>query len=159
MRGRAPRPKYSLTVTKWRLSRPAIAEIQSPRILPICRSAWPSIAVELAHRKRTTQCADCVAKLDEEQLAGNNRIRTNKILNQHCVLGPNLESILLARALKIVLQQYLPTAEVARIVRSPRRPARPAMRACRIPIGVLTTWKSCTKMKEPGGGSFPPGPH
>jgi hypothetical protein len=25
--------------------------------------------------------ADCVAKLDEEQLAGNNRIRANNILN------------------------------------------------------------------------------
>jgi len=56
--------------------------------------------------------ADFVAKLDEEQLAGNNRIRTNNILNQHCVLEPDLESILLARALKIVLQQYRHIPEV-----------------------------------------------
>jgi len=56
--------------------------------------------------------ADCVAKLDEEQLAGNNRIGTNNFLNQPCALASDLESILLARALKIVLQHYRPVAPV-----------------------------------------------
>jgi hypothetical protein len=45
-----------------------------------------------------------IAKLDEEQLARNNRIGARRFLNQHCVLVPDLESILLARTPKIVLQ-------------------------------------------------------
>jgi hypothetical protein len=35
-------------------------------------------------------------------------------LNQHCVLEPDLESILLARALKIVLQQYRAASGIPR---------------------------------------------
>jgi hypothetical protein len=49
---------------------------------------------------------DIVAKLDEEQFARNNRIRAREFLCQHCALALDLESMLLAGALKIVLQQY-----------------------------------------------------
>jgi hypothetical protein len=49
---------------------------------------------------------DFVAKVGEEQLAGNNRIGTRNFLNQHCALVPDLESILLAQVLKFILQQY-----------------------------------------------------
>jgi hypothetical protein len=41
----------------------------------------------------------------------NNRIGTTGLLNQHCVLAPDLESILLARMRKILLQQYLPVTD------------------------------------------------
>jgi hypothetical protein len=47
---------------------------------------------------------DCVAKLDEEQRSDNNRIETNTFLNQYCALPPDLESMLLTWARKIVLQ-------------------------------------------------------
>jgi hypothetical protein len=43
----------------------------------------------------------------------NNRIGTNGFLNEHCVLAPDLESMLLARMRKIFLQQYRPEAVVA----------------------------------------------
>jgi hypothetical protein len=43
---------------------------------------------------------------------GNNRIGTNEFLNQHCALAPDIESMLLARTLKILLQQYLPGAVI-----------------------------------------------
>jgi hypothetical protein len=49
---------------------------------------------------------DCVAKLDEKQRPDNNRIGTNAFLNQYCALPPDLESMLLTWAHKIVLQQY-----------------------------------------------------
>ena len=39
-----------------------------------------------------------ISGLDEEQLARSTRIGTRRFLNQHCVLVPDLESILLARA-------------------------------------------------------------
>jgi hypothetical protein len=48
--------------------------------------------------------SDCVAKLDEERRSDNNRIGTNTLLNQYCALPPDLESMLLAWARKIVLQ-------------------------------------------------------
>jgi len=51
---------------------------------------------------------DCVAKLDEKQRTDNNRIGTNAFLNQYCALPPDLESMLLTWAHKIVLQQYRP---------------------------------------------------
>ena len=51
-----------------------------------------------------------------EQKTGNNRIGTNELLNQHCALAPDLESILLAQALKIVLQQYLPSPDIGRLI-------------------------------------------
>jgi hypothetical protein len=47
---------------------------------------------------------DCVAKLDDEPLARNNRIVAHRFLNQHCALASALESILLVLAPKIVLQ-------------------------------------------------------
>jgi hypothetical protein len=59
--------------------------------------------------------ADSVAKLAEERLAGasaqENRIGTSKFWNQQCAQGHDLESMLLARMLKIVLQHYLPQAD------------------------------------------------
>jgi hypothetical protein len=48
--------------------------------------------------------SECVAKLDEEQRPDNNRIATNTFLNQYFALTPDLESMLLAWARKIVLQ-------------------------------------------------------
>jgi hypothetical protein len=45
---------------------------------------------------------DCVAKLDEKQRTDNNRIGTNAFLNQYCALRPDLESMLLTWAHKIV---------------------------------------------------------
>jgi hypothetical protein len=49
---------------------------------------------------------DCVAKLDETQRPDNNRIGTKAFLNQYWALPPDLESMLLTWARKIVLQQY-----------------------------------------------------
>jgi hypothetical protein len=51
---------------------------------------------------------DCVAKLDDEPLARNNRIVAHRFLNQHCALASALESILLVLAPKIVLQHNPP---------------------------------------------------
>ena len=48
--------------------------------------------------------SNCVAKFGEGPLPGNNRIVTTTLLNQHCAGRPDLESMLLARAAKIVLQ-------------------------------------------------------
>jgi len=50
--------------------------------------------------------ADFVAKLGGRRLARNNRIRGKQFLNRCCALIAVLESMLLARALKIVLQHY-----------------------------------------------------
>jgi hypothetical protein len=57
-------------------------------------------------------CADSVAKLDEDQLVRNNRIGAGKFLNQHCAFGPNVESMLRAQTVKIVLQHNLPEAVI-----------------------------------------------
>jgi hypothetical protein len=43
----------------------------------------------------------------------NNRIEEMDFFNQHCALTSDLESMLLARVCKIVLQQNLPEADVA----------------------------------------------
>jgi hypothetical protein len=59
------------------------------------------------------QLANFVAKLGDEPLSRNNRLGAHNFLNQHCAWAPDLESILLARALKIVLQQNRPKGEVA----------------------------------------------
>src|SRR5713226_10249492 len=56
---------------------------------------------------------DFVAKLGGRRLARNNRIRGKQFLNRCCALIAVLESMLPARALKIVLQHYLPNSEVA----------------------------------------------
>ena len=45
-------------------------------------------------------------------IMGNNRIGRSGFLNQSCALAPDVESTLLALALKIVLQQYLPFSEL-----------------------------------------------
>jgi hypothetical protein len=50
--------------------------------------------------------ADCVAKVAEGWAVSNYRIAVNSFLNQRCAGAPDLESTLLARALKILLQQY-----------------------------------------------------
>jgi len=50
--------------------------------------------------------ADFVAKLGGRRLARNNRIGGKQFLNRCCALIAVLESMLLARALKIVLQHY-----------------------------------------------------
>jgi hypothetical protein len=42
----------------------------------------------------------------------NNRIGEMDFLNQHCALASDLESMLLARVYKIVLQQNLPQADL-----------------------------------------------
>jgi hypothetical protein len=42
----------------------------------------------------------------------NNRIGKMDFLNQYCALAPDFESILLARACEIVLQQNLPEAGI-----------------------------------------------
>jgi len=47
---------------------------------------------------------DTVAELDEKQRPDNNRIGTNTFLHQYFALTPDLESMLLAWARKIVLQ-------------------------------------------------------
>ncbi len=51
---------------------------------------------------------DTVAELDEKQRPDNNRIGTNTFLNQYFALTPDLESMLLAWARKIVLQHNPP---------------------------------------------------
>jgi hypothetical protein len=43
---------------------------------------------------------------------GHIRISAVDFLNQCCALGDDLESKLLARALKIILQQYLPIGDI-----------------------------------------------
>jgi hypothetical protein len=48
----------------------------------------------------------------------NNRIRTNKHLNQYCKLTSDLELMLLGRTPKIVLQQYLPEPVILSAVRT-----------------------------------------
>jgi hypothetical protein len=55
--------------------------------------------------------ADSVAKVPDEGPISNNRIGTSGFPNQHCALASDLESMLLAHALKIVLQHYLPLAD------------------------------------------------
>ena len=82
------------------------------RLIPVKVSAaeaeaWVKIGRSCEHG---TVCfpPDCVAKLDEAQLTRNYRIETSKFLNQHCALGSDLESMLLAQALKIVLQHNPP---------------------------------------------------
>ena len=51
---------------------------------------------------------DTVAELDEKQRPDNNRIGTNTFLNQYYALTPDLDSMLLAWARKIVLQHNPP---------------------------------------------------
>ena len=53
-------------------------------------------------------CADSVAKLGKRRLTRNNRIGAKDSLNRCCALIAVLESMLPARAPKIVLQQNLP---------------------------------------------------
>ena len=48
--------------------------------------------------------SECVAKLDAEQRASNNRIRLNGLLNRCCALVFVLESMLLIWVVEIVLQ-------------------------------------------------------
>src|SRR5260370_10305911 len=57
--------------------------------------------------------ADIVAKVGEGHLERNNRIAANKFLNRYCESGLDLQSILLARMHKILLQQYLPIPDIA----------------------------------------------
>jgi hypothetical protein len=47
-----------------------------------------------------------------QAISRTNRIGTNKFLHQGCAQAPDLESMLLARTLKIVLQHYLPQADI-----------------------------------------------
>jgi hypothetical protein len=56
--------------------------------------------------------ADSVAKVRGRRLARNNRIVAKEFLNRCCALVAVLESMLPAQAPKIVLQQYLPGADV-----------------------------------------------
>jgi hypothetical protein len=56
--------------------------------------------------------ADSVAKVPDGWLASNNRIETSTFSNQHCLEATDLESMLRARAPKIVLQHYLPLADI-----------------------------------------------
>jgi hypothetical protein len=63
-----------------------------------------------AQRQR---CADTVVKVGEGHFERNNRIAANKFLNRYCESGLDLESILLARMHKILLQQYLPLPDIA----------------------------------------------
>src|SRR6266511_6233006 len=55
--------------------------------------------------------SDSVAKLGKRRLTRNNRIGAKDLLNRCCALVAALESMLPARAPKIVLQQNLPTAD------------------------------------------------
>jgi hypothetical protein len=50
--------------------------------------------------------ADTVVKVGEGHLERNNGIAANKFVNRYCASGLDLESILLARMHKILLQQY-----------------------------------------------------
>jgi len=66
-----------------------------------------------SRRAHVVRCSpECVAKLDEEQLARNIRIEAREFLNQHGALALGLESILRAGPLKIVLQQNRPTTDL-----------------------------------------------
>jgi len=56
--------------------------------------------------------SNIVAKVGDGHLARNNRIGTNNLLNQHCASALELESILLTWTRKILLQQYLPIADL-----------------------------------------------
>src|SRR3981081_4249275 len=53
---------------------------------------------------RDRRSFECVAKLDAEQRASNNRIRLNGLLNRCCALVFVLESMLLIWVVEIVLQ-------------------------------------------------------
>jgi hypothetical protein len=64
---------------------------------------------------------DTVAELDEKQRPDNNRIGTNTFLNQYFALTPDLESMLLAWARKIVLQHNRALFGHRRVARSCRR--------------------------------------
>src|SRR5713226_7126887 len=70
------------------------------------RRVWPY--------QRGPMRADFVAKLGGTRLARNNRIVGKEFLNRCCSLGAVLESMLPAQAPKIVLQHYLPEADMAR---------------------------------------------
>jgi hypothetical protein len=71
---------------------------------------------------------DFVAKVGEEQPAGNNRIGTDKFLNQHCALAPVLASMLLAQVRKIVLQHNRSLADY--LIASIFRPQRIRIQSC-----------------------------
>ena len=60
--------------------------------------------------------ADIVAKVGDTLQVRNYRIQRACRLNQSCVTDRFLESKLLHGASKIVLQQYLPTADVANLL-------------------------------------------
>jgi len=51
----------------------------------------------------------------------NNRIQSAALLNRFCVFVRGLESMFRDEMLKILLQQYLPSADIGVDIRSPRR--------------------------------------
>jgi hypothetical protein len=67
--------------------------------------------VLVIERSLFLQLADIVAKVGEGRLGRNNRIGRSESLNQPCVSGADLESMLLPRTPKIFLQQYRPDSE------------------------------------------------
>src|SRR6266511_290804 len=101
---------------------PACMLHQTPGILigiPPQRSL--SLRMRQFTRGRAERCLDVwkwqilLQNSAAEQLAsnnGNNRIRPNGCLNRYCALMSDLESMLLARTLKIVLQHYLPFPDI-----------------------------------------------
>src|SRR6266487_3217028 len=74
------------------------------RFRPLCGHFWRGSVLP--------RSADSVAKLGKRRLTRNNRIGAKDLLNRCCALVAVLESMLPARAPKIVLQQNLPVAEV-----------------------------------------------
>jgi hypothetical protein len=66
----------------------------------------PSAAISVRDDRERPDVADSVAKVPDEGPISNNRIGTSGFPNQHCALASDLESMLLAYALKIVLQHY-----------------------------------------------------
>jgi hypothetical protein len=80
--------------------------------------------------------ADTVVKVGEGHLGRNNRIAANKFLNRYCASGLDLESILLARTRKILLQQYLPHPDMP-TRRMPAVPPAPRTLAAQQPSPAL----------------------
>ena len=78
-----------------------------PNIAP-CRVVRLQFRLQTPFTGPCRLSGDTVAELDEKQRPDNNRIGTNTFLNQYFALTPDLESMLLAWARKIVLQHNPP---------------------------------------------------
>ena len=103
------------SIVEWQTK--SIVEWQ--RWVKLALSIWLSALPPIATEERTFRIGSSVPILLQKSARntlrakiGNNRIGANLILNQHCALAPDLDSILHARVRKIFLQQYLPIGDM-----------------------------------------------